>query len=257
MRNYTIFLRSFAPWYEFGGVLPKSAADSTGGQFAGDNRGFSVDDDDDTTSRVNLKFSVDVAHGVLGFTKVWCDPSFGPYLMAGQRVQDRGKPKATVRSFKDGSDFCISVGYGAANPLAPGAPDIDAQGDYRLTYDSTKHELSVQAKISGDQFPACESFIDDGFGHGVFLGGFSPDNKFEILRLYGQFNQPESIYFESTITISVGPHGAFRSVRGAWGTQLGKSLLALGPDLSIHVWNASIMNAIPLPSDAPAAVNAP
>jgi hypothetical protein len=59
----------------------------------------------------------------------------------------------------------------------------------RLTYDSTKHELSVQAKVSGDQFPACESFIDDGFGHGVFLGGFSPDNKFEILRLYGQFNQ--------------------------------------------------------------------
>jgi len=169
-----------------------------------------VDTDSSTTSRVNLQFSVDVEHGNLNGSKVWCDPSFGPYSMVGPRVGDRGKPKAHITSFKDGTDFCVAAEYTGANPLVPGAPAIGAQGEYRLGYDSAGNVLSVQTKISGDQFPACESFVDVGLGHGVFLGGFASESRAQILPLYGQLNQPDAIYFESRVRILLNAHGAFQ-----------------------------------------------
>jgi hypothetical protein len=256
MRQYKIFLRSFAPWKSFGGILPQSAS-GMGGQFGGDDRGFSVDVHSDTTSRVNLQFSVDVVNGILNGIRVWCDPSFGPYSMTGARVADKGKPVARIINFRDGTDFRVTAAYKAANPLVPFAPAIGAQGDYRLRQDASGNMLSIETKISGDQFPACETFVDDGLGHGVFLGGFAPQNKAQILRLYGQMNQPNAIYFWSRVRISLTAHVAFHSVSGAWGDQLSRGLFLPGPAFPIHVWNRGLMRAIALPSDAPAAENSP
>jgi hypothetical protein len=200
MRQYTIFLRPFGPSKTFGGILPQTAS-GTGGQFSGDDRGFSVDADPATTSRVNLQFSVDVAKGVLNGTGLCRDPSFGPYA-AGARGGDRGKPAARLTSFQDGTHFRVTGGYTGANPLVPFAPAIGAQREYCVRQNASGNMLSLQTKTSGHQLPACET-VDDGLGHTILWVGFAPDSKAQIFRLYGQLNQPAGIYFESQVTISL------------------------------------------------------
>ncbi len=255
--RHVIHLRSFAPWREFGGVAPRRG--QHGGHFHGDGRGFSlVTDDPHVTSRMNFWVGVDLeARSVLN-QRLWSDLTIGPRPVGpigfvGSQDTATATPKATVMSYVDRQDLVLNVTISGADPLVPGAPDIDASGEYRLQYDAPNSKLLIYTRISGDQFPACESFIADSVRRKIFLGGFAPSSRSfdELIRLFGQLNRPHDIYFYSNIEIIVSGSGSFERVRGTWGNQLSPPMISMpGLYFPLNAWNDGVMRAIPMPADS-------
>jgi hypothetical protein len=130
-----------------------------------------------------------------------------------------------------------------------GAPDIDATGEYLLTPDGVT--LQIDGIITGDQFPACESFLEDTRGTKIFLGGFAPANRDQIMRLYGSMNKPKKVWFQSHLVVTVDTQGNFQQVLGGGsGTNASGPASQSEPGMSVAQWNARIMSSIPMPSDA-------
>jgi hypothetical protein len=273
MPIYKIYLRSFAPWRSFGTLLeersigvPKvdlrppspfrppvtvySVPVPFGGAFHGDGRRFSLETAaPSVTSRVNAVLEVDVDSAAAGQSKAWCDPSHGPRQGIGFHGTAVGIPTATFSVSKTGNGVKATIVYGAPNPLVTGAPDIDASGEYTLI--PSAEGLQIDATITGDQFPACESFIEDPCGTKLFVGGFAPDNKEQILRLLGTLNKPKEVWFESHVSVKVDARGCFLELQGG-----GSGSNVTGPacetlTLTPLTWNKRIMTSIPMPADAP------
>jgi hypothetical protein len=270
--TYTIYLRSFAPWRQFGALIKQNAIPMPaivispptmfgpgvsfvtlplpfGGAFHGDGRGFSLDTDSPSvTARVNALLEVDLNAGTAGQQKAWCDESRGPWMGVGFDAHAVGTPTTEFSVSKQGQSVTAVIAYGAANPLVTGAPDIDARGEFLLS--AGAGNLTIVSTVTGDQFPACESFIEDARGTKLFLGGFAPENKEQIARLFGGQNKPKKVWFESEVVVSVDASGLFKQLRGG-GSGSNVSGPACGSlELSPAQWNASIMNSIPMPPDA-------
>lgn len=272
MARYKLFMRSFAPWTTFGAVtepktvfvpalpprpnayypvMPAGTSVTFGGGFHGDGRGFSLDTKPSVTSRINAYLEVDLASATAGASKAWCDTSRGPWMGIGPDSTATGRPASTftVRRAPGSPAVEAVIEYSASNPLVTGSPDIDARGEF--TFRGADGKLTIDAVITGDQFPACESFVQDAAGHKVFLGGFAPSSKDEILRLYGRLNKPQEVWFESHLVVDVDAGGNFvRVVGGGNGSNssgpASESLLQ-----SLDQWNARIMQSILMPADAP------
>ena len=271
MATYKIYLRSFAPWRSFGTLLkertlpmPAVSVQTTifgptvsmysvpvplAGAFHGDGRGFSLDaSSPGVTSRVNALLEVNVESGTSGRSKAWCDPSHGPWQGVGFQETAVGTPVATFAVARSDAIVNATIEYGAANPLIATAPDIDARGEYVLIPGSGT--LQIDATITGDQFPACESFIEDPCGTRLFLGGFAPESKDQILRLYGAKNKPKEVWFESHLSVTIDERGCFRELQGG-----GSGSNVTGPvceslTMTPLNWNKRIMTSIPMPADA-------
>jgi hypothetical protein len=265
MAIYRIYMRSFAPWREFGtlaaiylpvrpvGGMNRPPADpALGGPFHGDNRGFSLDTTSPhVTSRINAYLDVDLSTGSKGDHDAWCDESRGPWMGIGPAgaSSDTGSVEADFTVSKSGQSVQAIIEYASSNPLVKVvSPDIDAKGEFKLT--PGPGNLTIEATITGDQFPACESFIQDPRGNKLFLGGFAPPNKREIMRLFGSMNKPQEVWFESHIVVNVDSTGSFRDLQGG-----GSGSNSTGPacetlTMSFTNWNARIMGSILMPSDA-------
>jgi hypothetical protein len=221
-----------------------------GGAFHGDGRGFSLETGSPgVTARVNALLEVVVPEGIAGQKKVRCDESRGPWMGIGFENTAFGVPDSTLTVSKNGDAVSAGITYSAANPLVKGAPDIDAVGEYSLTLAGDK--LTIVATVTGDQFPACESFIEDARKTKIFLGGFAPGNKGQIMRLYGGMNKPREIWFESEIVVTVDSRGNFQSVTGGGSGSNTTGPSCEGLSMSVTEWNARVMSSIPMPSDAP------
>ena len=59
-----------------------------------------------------------------------------------------------------------------ANPLTPAfiTPNIDVDGAFSISSNQETGVMSISANITGDNFPAAESFITDSAGNSVFIG---------------------------------------------------------------------------------------
>jgi hypothetical protein len=272
MPTYRIYLRSFAPWRQFGTLfsggsipipavsyhLPSSPFDSGvsigtvplqfGGAFHGDGRGFSLETGSPrVTARVNATLEVQMPGGIAGKKEAWCDESHGPSMGVGFENSAVGVPNASFDVSKGTGIVKAIIEYGASNPLVTGAPDINAKGEFQLSLEGD--QLTIVSTITGDQFPACEAFIEDPKGNKIFLGGFAPANKNQILRLaYGGWVYKD-VWFESEIVATIDKEGVFQKTQGG-----GSGSNSTGPScegfvLPISDWNARIMSSIPMPSD--------
>ncbi len=236
MATYKIYLRSFAPWRTFGTLVKERALPVPtitvgpptlfgpsisahlaplpyAGAFHGDGRRFSLDSSSPAvTSRVNASIEVDVVAAVAGQSKAWCDPSHGPKQGVGFHDTAVGIPTAKFSVTRSMKGVDVLIEYAAPNPLVTGAPDIDARGEYAIVPSSDS--LQIDATITGDQFPACESFIEDPCGTKLFLGGFAPENKEQILRLYGAKNKPKEVWFESHVSVRIRSAWVFPGTAG-------------------------------------------
>lgn len=270
MPIYKIYMRSFAPWREFGEFTepstvhvpvppvgpptghpgPRTAPVTFGGAYHGDGRGFSLDTTSPgVTARVNAWLEVDLSTATAVAHKAWCDPSRGPWMAIGPKAAATGTPDATFTVSRKGRAVHAVIDYGAPNPLVKGAPDIDARGEFTLT--PGRGTLAIDATITGDQFPVCESFIQDPGGTKIFLGGFAPSNKGQIMRLYGGMNKPQQVWFESHVVVNTDPTGSFLDLEGS-----GSGSNLTGPacehvTMGVNAWNVRVMGSIPMPSDAP------
>ena len=162
---YPIHIRSFAPFKTFGGGF--------GGD--GANRGYSTTlgkaeiGSQGVTSRVQQTFTVDPTAKTNTGLKTWSDPSEHPIFGQGTATPT-GNESASFSSDPRGNKADINAVMAGANPLVPGSPDIDVQSKITLTENTDKGILSVEASMSGDRFPAAESFIGDTKGQQVFIG---------------------------------------------------------------------------------------
>lgn len=272
MANYKIYMRSFAPWREFGqftepstvcvpappkippSPYPSVACVTFGGAYHGDGRRFSLDTSGTATARVNAVLEVKLDTATKGYNKVWCDPSTGPLMLAGPVTSDVGIPTSELTVSRNGTAINALIDYAAPNPLAKhfpvgmAVPDIDARGEFSLT--PTSDTLTIVSTITGDQFPACESFIEDSSGNKLFLGGFAPDNKEQITRLFGGMNKPKEIWFESEVVVSIDEKGNFQQLKGGGSGSNSTGPACEGMTLKPDQWNARVMSSIPMPSDA-------
>lgn len=262
-RRYRIHLRAFAPWREFGGAIPASVTPRgwiNNINYRGDDRGFSVETGNRlVTSRINFQASVDITGARVTGVRAWSDPSHGPWLFLGPEGEETASPRATVASHRQsqptyGSGLRADISVSGPNPLVPLSPAINARSEYIFTLATDGPlgpRLIVNTRLSGDQFPACETFLDDDAGGKVFLGGYAPPSMLDLLRLFGGLNQPRYIYFTSNVTILLGADGRFREVFGAWGTQSSPPMLPLPSSrFSLSQWNQMLMRQIPMPPDA-------
>lgn len=258
MAIYTIYMRSFAPWKEFGSLTkerfvvptPFPSEGAIGGPFHGDGRGFSLETNNPkVTSRVNAKLDLQLPTGLGVRKSAWCDESSGPWMGVGLHKKAVGTPKATFDVSKTGDTVTAVIDYGAANPLVKGAPDIDADGIFN--FNAGANQLTIVSTVTGDQFPACEAFIVDPKENKLFVGGFAPDNKEQILRLYGKMNKPKEVWFESEIVVTTDSSGNFISVMGGGSGSNSSGPACEGISMSTIEWNRRIMNSILMPSDAP------
>ncbi len=60
------------------------------------------------------------------------------------------------------SGFVISIDIAGANPLVPGAPDIDLHAMLKFTHG--QGGLHVEGSLRGDAFPNAEIFLSDDVG---------------------------------------------------------------------------------------------
>jgi hypothetical protein len=276
MANYKIYMRSFAPWREFGEFAkpttfsvpfpgaprspypyPPSASITFGGAYEGDGRKFSLEiASPNVTSRVNAVLEVNLDTATKGFNKVWCDPSRGPWMMVGPKTSAIGTPTSKLTVEKHGSSVTAVIDYTAANPLAKVVPPvswvvpgISARGEYSLS--QSPDTLTVTATITGDQFPACESFIVDPSLHAIFLGGFAPESKEQVMRLYGGLNDPKTVWFESEVVVTIDSNGNFKQLQGGGSGSNSTGPACEGITMKLEQWNLRIIGSIPMPSDAP------
>lgn len=267
MATYKVYLRSFAPWKEFGALVngrtlhvpvpprppmpyPRTAAFEFGGSFHGDGRGFSLETNNPAvTGRVNYWVQVNLPGGTAGSSRAWCDASHGPWMGVGPHTGAVGTPKAKHSVSRSGQGVKLVLEYGAPNPLVKGAPDIDAKAECVLT--AVPGGLQIDAIVTGDQFPACEAFIEDARSNKIFLGGFAPQNKDQILRLYGGMNKPNKIWFQSHVVLSTDAQGNFVNVRGGGSGTNASAPASSNLGISLIQWNSQIMRSIPMPADAP------
>jgi hypothetical protein len=267
MAIYKIYMRSFAPWREFGAFTnpsrvqvplpprapaipyPRVAAVTFGGSYHGDGRGFSLDTGSGITARINAYLEVDLSNGTAVAQRAWCDQTRGPWMGIGPSAQATGTVDPTFSVTRSGPSVTAVIEYDASNPLVAGAPDIDAMGEFTFTVGSGI--LTIDATITGDQFPACESFIQDPLGTKIFVGGFAPANKGQLMRLFGGMNKPQEVWFETHVVIQTDADGSFRDLQGG-----GSGSNLTGPacenvTMNVKAWNVRIMGSIPMPADAP------
>ena len=132
MAIYKIYVRSFALWKEFGAFtkqrsiqvpvprpgpspmaptpIPSTIPIKFGGSYHGDGRGFSMETGNPgVTARVSAFVEVNVATGVAGSRRVWCDESRGPWMAIGPEDAATGVPTSTVTVLKNGAGVAVLI----------------------------------------------------------------------------------------------------------------------------------------------------
>ncbi len=193
---YPITIRSFAPFKTFGGG------------FHGDNRGYSTSGS--ASARVHQRINFDTDKNSMTLSN-WSSPTWHSAAPGFKRT---AKPSGGFTSgygiFKEGSDknFSFSTSYAGANPLTPGAPNIDVASNFYINENKEKGFLQVRGALTGDNFPSTESFITDPSGQSVFLGiGLYEGSPFTSLS--GENERPIT---EFNVLIKTGKDGNFEGV---------------------------------------------
>ena len=169
--DIVVVSRSFLPQESFGG-------------FHGDGRGFSTDGDDTARVRTGVLLRPDARGGmraVEGGARS-DETRLGPGALT-------ARPGVTAQSQRRGSSTSVRMEVEAANPLVLRAPDVDTQSTF--TVRSQGNNLHVHAHVSGDAFPAAETFVRDHEGNAVFIGVHRlPDGILTGGRMFGEGLEP-------------------------------------------------------------------
>jgi hypothetical protein len=224
---YPITIRSFAPFDYFGFG------------YEGDNRGYSSDPS--VTARVHQKIDFDTDKTSVS-ESTWSSPS----RHCGITCSDpkTGIPRSNVieplsiTTNAAGKQFAFKTWYGGANPLAPSpegtTPEIDVFSEFTIVENKKADTLSINGKLTGDNFPSTEAYITDPSGQSVFLGigfyGGLDKNSGPFFMLPGQNkNQIASI----NLIIALNKSGNFSRV------------IYKGRSYRIDLWNAQFTQADP------------
>ena len=160
---YTFHVRSFHPDATFGGG------------FMGDNRSYS--NNPSSSARIAQQFTFDPSTGQSsnrGFANNFSMYAAGFVTSKGAWGIGKETPGETHFDVSGGNgSYDISTGYEGANSLTPDlfSPMIDVHSNFSVTENLEKGILSINASITGDNFPNAEAFVVDQSGkNSVFIG---------------------------------------------------------------------------------------
>ncbi len=240
----TFHVRSFAPFVTFGG-----------GNWVGDNRGFSTDLNktsrirQETTYETTTQQYTSKAIGSISTALIDpLNPASGPIVAQSEaRIQggDDGKGNGKGDRFSthlSGNDDAVIRGLDGTPLENIQSPDIDVHTSFSVVAGGTDNNgnqfLTIQGSIGGDGFPAAEAFVSDAKGNKVFMGvgpaQYGP-NEGPFAALWGDTNQHMA---NLQVTVAVDKNGVFQ---GVWQTTWkdGKATQAY---LSIADWNKQFEN---------------
>ncbi len=167
---YPITIRSFAPFKTFGGG------------FHGDNRGFTTSSS--ASARVHQRINFDTDKTTIK-TNAWSSPTWHKWNPSYKKTATPSvefTKDFTIAKSGDSKIFNFGTHYAGANPLTPGAPNIDVFSDFSITENKKAGTLDINGKLTGDNFPSTEAFITDPAGNNVFIGvGFYVGSPFSSL----------------------------------------------------------------------------
>lgn len=147
-------VRSYAPFASFGGG------------FEGDNRAATTARN--ATSRIAVQILFNPVSGKIG--KPSASSSGTTFLPLG--TKGMAEPRTSLsRAQRIPSGFVISMDIAGANPLVPGAPDIDLHTMIKITCGAGG--LHVSGSLRGDAFPNAEIFLSDDVGTSRMLMTFA------------------------------------------------------------------------------------
>ena len=158
---YPVTVRSFAPTGSLSG---------TG--FNDDARGYSTSNN--VTSRITQTITIDPTAGTITrATPTSSDTHWnGIYVGNATDRSDEGGVDKIFSSRNNGTDeVSIDEHYSGSNPAIPFAPPIAVNSSITLTENDKDGYVDVSVSLSGKQFPATESKIDDSKGQSIFLTG--------------------------------------------------------------------------------------
>ena len=135
------------------------------------------------------------------------------------------------------------------------SPDADNRAQVTISdmVPGSRTTLTIDAKLSGDRFPAQEAVIRDSSGSAIFLGGHMPTNKNEVYtKLFGNSDRPITTLH---MTVQVDNAGNFVRINSAeLKDPSGNTICRLDAGLdqsgkpNIETWNQQAMNALTPPA---------
>lgn len=154
--KFGLIMRAYAPFKVFGGP------------FLGDARGPTTSSA--VTSRVKSWVDFDPVAGTIGSPHAKSDQS-GVIVVP---LRATGIPMTRVSLIKHGPNWISFRMHAAgANPLVPGAPNIDMV--ITITASVARGGLNINAQLGGDQFPNAEVIMQDERGARRMLFTYETD----------------------------------------------------------------------------------
>lgn len=194
------------------------------GSFRGDARGPSTADSPAATSRISLRYTLDVDSSRITEHTIFSDRS-RLYLPGVGNIAQRGSPEVkfgAVETFAH-NEKVTELHYWGNDPLVPGSPDIDVHAKLAILEDKDKGFLSISGRVTGDTFPSTEAFVVDQSGTRVFLGA-----KYEEGGLGALYGDNKENLFEINMKIRFDKKGNFTAV------------IVDGKTYTIEAWNKKV-----------------
>ncbi len=219
---YPITIRAFAPFNYFGGG------------FHGDRRSYSnvrsYTNDTGPSARVHQVINFDTDKTTMT-TTAWSSETSHRFLPGSMRETPSVNfiDKAKLRESGNSKTYDFGTHVKGANPMVPGAPNIDVFSDFSITENKKAGTLSISGSLTGDNFPSTEAFISDPSGQNLFIGvGFYQGSPFSSLD--GE-NKRDITNFNFTVTTD--KKGNFTGVKAG------------DTNYSIKDWNKMFLSADP------------
>jgi len=237
LEKYIITQRAFAPWKEFGKLMPHQKV-----LYEGDNRGFSLAGN--ASARVHHMMYLDLAtQATYRQSQSWASSSTGPVNFTGSVETRTASTRESTEVFTSGpNNTTITGAFRGVNPLTTGMPvnpEIYFQGGFAFNNSRLNEGIvDIRYKLVGKGFPAYESFIESQDGTKVFMGVLGPDNKGMITKLLGK----GQVFSDYTLSFNVDADGNFLSIRGMTGADGEYHNLN---NMSIDEWNEGFLNTPP------------
>lgn len=200
LEKISIHSQSFIP-YKTIGLLGE------GGKYRGDNRGFG----DAGTSRISATIDLNLS-GTKGITRT--DENYDgadTYSSDGELItysDANGSSKLSGNKTVGAiSDANLTFEIAGNNDAISGSPNINVKGNLfisTLDFQDGSSFAAISGRITGDKFPANETFITDNSGTRVFLGVSGADGR-PLTSLPGEDNNRQMSSF--TIGISFNAKG--------------------------------------------------
>ena len=240
----TFHVRSFAPFATFGG-----------GNWIGDNRGFSTDLSKTSRLRQETRYETTTQQytsTAIGSTSVALldplNPTLGPIVAKSEaRMQggDDGKGNGRGDRFSthlSGNDDAVIRGLDGTPLENLQSPDIDVHSRFSVTTggkDNNGNEfLTIQGTITGDGFPAAEAFVADAEGNKVFMGVSPARYGPNVGPFAALWADRQEFMANLQVTVAVDKNGVFQGVyQTTW-----KDGKPVSTYMSIADWNKQFEN---------------